>query len=224
MPALPALSQSTTSLTITPCFGGSITINVGGVKYFPNADSLYLKFSPVVNPPAPYSTGVHCTRSKLSQRGDTKRPFTCKWLTFILCTRSLLANSSSFLLISIWWRRCAGKGSQLAWLIMPPDADIVFVSGTTCSNSLTAHPPPSPTPWGKWPGPGTLGHVFGGLSEVACVCIPYLGRRAHSWWSKGQQYSPSWTKTVSKRTNIISRYTPTMTVNDSMNPCRFLLA
>lgn len=37
------------------------------------------------------------------------------WMsTLILCTLSLLANSSSFLLISIWWTRCV-KGAQNQW-------------------------------------------------------------------------------------------------------------
>lgn len=38
--------------------------------------------------------------------------FKCKWCTLILCTLSLLANSSSLLLISIWWTRCMEGGHR----------------------------------------------------------------------------------------------------------------
>lgn len=104
--------------------------------------------------------------------------------TLILCTLSLLANSSSLLLISIWWTRCMGGAQNtLASFDMQREAQIscsVERSSLGCTVFL---PPPSPAPCGKWPGPGILGRVSGGLSGSACVCTPCLEQYAHSWWS-----------------------------------------
>ncbi len=114
-----------------------------------------------------------------------KAVFKCKCCTLILCTLSLLANSSSLRLISTWWTRWVWVQNKWPSFIMQGEAqisprcfDFVYFLWYTMFP-----PPPSPAPCGRWPGPGILGCASGGLSAAACVCTPCLELYAHSWWS-----------------------------------------
>lgn len=49
-------------------------------------------------------------------------------------------------------------------------------------------PPPSPAPFGRWPGPDILERVSGGASGSACTCTPCRGRCARSGWSGSNEH------------------------------------